>query len=425
MMLKTEVKEDKTIFKQIFEDHWNAFKYGNPQYDIDQYNIPVNKMLNCASAASGYREYTCFNCGHYRQVCFSCKSTFCLSCSLGYVDNVISQVSQSLHAGVTYRHLVLTVPEQLRPLFFKSRHDGKFLSDFMKQGYECLEESVGVLRKQDLKIGCIVVVHTHGRSGTYNPHLHIIMTDGGISLKTEKWVDLGYMEYHVIRRKWQYKLSGWIKSIFGYKVKSLIDKLWKKYTKGFVMHVSKGDVPESGRGLAKYLAKYVASPPISVKRILDYDGQNVKYWYMDHETKSKKVETVPVFTFIGRMVQHIMVKSFQRIRYYGLQATKTFQKWKSIVQEGIRKIGEIVKDTYQIIASKTYRERYKKTSLIDPFICSECGSEMELSKIWHPKYGVIYDLLDESPLVEETKTTLKESIDKIVQNIQFSFPLLV
>ena len=284
MMLKTEVKEDKTIFKQIFEDHWNAFKYGNPQYDIDQYNIPVNKMLNCASAASGYREYTCFNCGHYRQVCFSCKSTFCLSCSLGYVDNVISQVSQSLHAGVTYRHLVLTVPEQLRPLFFKSRHDGKFLSDFMKQGYECLEESVGVLRKQDLKIGCIVVVHTHGRSGTYNPHLHIIMTDGGISLKTEKWVDLGYMEYHVIRRKWQYKLSGWIKSIFGYKVKSLIDKLWKKgidYLKDAGAIIKNISLPHTKYALPAY---YIVAPAEASSNLARYDG--VKY---GHRTKGNNL----------------------------------------------------------------------------------------------------------------------------------------
>ncbi|MEA1992514.1 MAG: transposase, partial [Thermodesulfobacteriota bacterium] len=38
--------------------------------------------------------------------------------------------------------------------------------------------------------------------------------------------------------------------------------------------------PESCRGLARYLAKYVASPPIAVRRIVRYDGQRVTYWYL-------------------------------------------------------------------------------------------------------------------------------------------------
>ena len=49
------------------------------------------------------------------------------------------------------------------------------------------------------------------------------------------------------------------------------------------------------------------------------------------------------------MVQHIMPKGFQRIRYYGLQATKTFKKWKDAIVEGIRKIGQIVKGAYQVV----------------------------------------------------------------------------
>ncbi|WP_394699560.1 transposase [uncultured Desulfobacter sp.] len=99
--------------------------------------------------------------------------------------------------------------------------------------------------------------------------------------------------------------------------------LWKTYPKGLVANVSKGRVPEACRGLAGYLAKYVASPPIAARRIVNYDGQTVGYWYKDHKTKSKKFEKVHVYTFIGRMVQHIMPKGFQRIRYYGLEATRT------------------------------------------------------------------------------------------------------
>jgi hypothetical protein len=42
----------------------------------------------------------------------------------------------------------------------------------------------------------------------------------------------------------------------------------------------------------------------------------VTYWYRDHMQQGKRrVETVSRTTFIGRMVQHILPKGFQRIRY--------------------------------------------------------------------------------------------------------------
>jgi hypothetical protein len=143
--------------------------------------------------------------------------------------------------------------------------------------------------------------------------------------------------------------------------------------------------------LARYLAKYVASPPIAVSRIVEYDGESVTYWYRDHESKTKKVETIPVFTFIGRMVQHILMKGFKRVRYYGLQATKSFSKWCEIIKEGIRKIGKAVKETYEIVSPKKYQERYRDVTGKDPFVCKYCSGEMILWKIWHPKCGYIFD----------------------------------
>lgn len=385
-------KQDKDVFRRIFSEHWDDFKDKHPVYDCDQYNVPVEKMLGCGKESGGYCEYICMQCGlDLRRICFSCKSCFCLSCAKGYVDEMVSQVSKMLHPGVIYRHAVLTVPDYLRQYFYDNRHDKKLLSKLMRTGHKCLEDVVSTVRRQGLEIGSIIVVQTHGRSGEYNPHLHIIMTNGGINPITGKWVDLGYFPYHILHKKWQYYLLDMVEFFFGNAVKDVVTYLWNKFPNGFVAYVTKGKVPEKCKGLAKYLAKYVASPPIAVRRILKYDGKTVTYWYKDHETKKKKVETVSVFTFIGRMVQHIMPKGFQRIRYYGLQATKSFKKWCDVIKEGIRKIGRVVKEAYQIIVPKGYRERYKEISGKDPMICRHCAGGMELWKIWHPKYGYIYD----------------------------------
>ena len=83
-------------------------------------------------------------------------------------------------------------------------------------------------------------------------------------------------------------------------------------------------MPALYQSLARHSAKYVVSPPISLRRIDRYDGHRVTYHYRSH--KSERVGTGNgggVYTFIGRMVQHTFAKGFQRIRHYGVQATKT------------------------------------------------------------------------------------------------------
>ena len=67
-------------------------------------------------------------------------------------------------------------------------------------------------------------------------------------------------------------------------------------------------MPAQSQSVARYVAKYVVSPPIAVRRIDRYDGRRVTYHYRSHRTDRMEYETVPVDTFIGRMVQHVMPK---------------------------------------------------------------------------------------------------------------------
>jgi len=57
-----------------------------------------------------------------------------------------------------------------------------------------------------VKGGYVVVLQTHGRNGQYNPHLHIIATSGGLDQESREWVQLGYLPYRVLHKKWQWYL---------------------------------------------------------------------------------------------------------------------------------------------------------------------------------------------------------------------------
>src|SRR5215510_14767090 len=387
--------QDWSIFKQIFADHWEPFQRAHPRYQTAYYDDLVAKTLHCGNPEKmGYIEYRCLQCGQGRHlVAMSCKSSLCLRCAKVYVDNWVSQVSQILHEGVIYRHIVLTVPEILRKTFYQQAP--AVLSPFMRCGARCLDDVFSRVSGRALKGGYIVVVQTHGRNGQYNPHLHVIATSGGWDQQAQQWIHLDYVPYSMLRKKWQWHLLTMLRQkVKTPEIRRLIDTCYTRYREGFVTNVQKGDVPTRYQILARYLAKYVVSPPISLRRIDRYDGQRVTYHYRSHKSERVEWETVAVYTFIGRMVQHVFAKGFRRIRYYGVQATKTFATLKRVMQAALAKVQGIVKGAIKIIAPLTYRQRYQQSTGRDPLRCPHCQAEMEVWRIWHPTYGVIHDELE-------------------------------
>jgi hypothetical protein len=300
-----EPARDWNVFKQVFVDHWQGFKQVHRRYDTPYYESLVEKMLDCGNPDKmGYIEYRCLDCGQGKHlVSMSCKSSLCLRCAKVYVDDWVTQVSKMLHEGVIYRHIVLTVPDVLRTPFYQNAE--VLLSPFMQCGVKCLDDFFSEVRGQPLKGGYIVVVQTHGRNGQYNPHLHIIATSGGWNEPAQQWVHLDYLPYPMLHKKWQwYALEMCRDALKTDEMDRLVKTCYEKYPNGFVAHVQKGDVPSRYQSLARYLAKYVVSPPISLRRIDRYDGRYVTYHYRSHRSERVEWERVDVYTFIGRMIQH-------------------------------------------------------------------------------------------------------------------------
>jgi hypothetical protein len=383
---------DKATFKQIFRDHWETFQQRFPRYQQRDVQGVIDKMLGCGDPASGYITYLCEHCLEEKRVAFSCKSSFCLSCCKVYIDQWVAHIGQTLYEGVAYRHVVLTVPKALQVFFYRDR---PLLADLMRCGVAMLQDALARVTRSPLEVGYVVVLETAGRAGHWHPHLHMLMTAGGVT-PDQRWREVDYVPFPMLHKKWQYHLFTMLKErVRTREMRQLLDALWQKYPRGLGAYLEKGKVPAGGEGLAYYLAKYVVSPPISLRRILAYDGQQVRYWYNDHKTKRRQEETLPALVFIGRMVQHILPKGFHRIRYYGLHATCKAKKVRVFLTRLLVAFGRMIKGTYRILTRKTYRERVKASTGRDPFHCGRCGRGMMLWKIWHPRYGVVYDELRE------------------------------
>ena len=131
-----------------------------------------------------------------------------------------------------------------------------------------------------------------------------------------------------------------------------------------------------------------------MRRIEGYNGRSVRYWYRDHKTGQIEHATLPVLQFIGRMVQHILPKGFQRIRYYGLHGNVRYAKARETIA-GVLPAGTLPDPRgFRVLPRKPFRQLFFESFGHDPLLCPRCGDAMELERIEHPRYGMIRDFFE-------------------------------
>jgi len=173
-----------------------------------------------------------------------------------------------LFAGIDYRHVIFTVPEQLRGYF---QQCPRLLGELAKAGVATLTAVMSRAAGQGLQIGVVAVIQTAGRASNYNPHVHLLVTGGGID-KQGHWQEVKTVSYDYLHREWQRQLFARLAAASpSAELAQLLKRLGQEYNRGLVAYWEPKPV-KSGKGLARYLIKYVASPPIAVSRIIEYDG---------------------------------------------------------------------------------------------------------------------------------------------------------
>jgi putative transposase len=299
-------------------------------------------------------------------------------------------VSQGLQEGVISRHIILPVPAMCRMPC--SPNAAGVLNAFMRCGAQGLDDFYSTVRGQALQGGSLTVLHTPGRHGPYPPPVHGLAPSGGYEAQGACWEPLPYLPDALLRRKWPGHRRTMLRQTLKTEASDqLVDPCVRQSPDGWVTKVQKGAVPAQAHRVARYVAPYVVRPPIAVRRLDRDEGARGTSPDRSHRTERMEHATIPVATCIGRRVQQTMPKGLQRIRYDGVQATTTFARVKVVMQAALAQGKGVVKGAGQIIARLTYRQRYAQRTGRDPFRCPHCRGEMEVWRIWHPTYGVIYD----------------------------------
>lgn len=199
-----ETINGRYTIKQIFQDNnnWENFKIEHSDQLRPSVIEEVEKVLNCRDPLiMGYHQYKCPKCGKIERIVpHSCKSRFCSSCGKVATDNWMDK-SLNEFLDVPYHHLVFTIPQELRNVFLHNRSllhilfkaAGKTLLEWCRDTGEFIP-------------GIVCISHTFGSILNFNPHIHMLLTEGGLDLNKYRWINNEFVPWNMLKARWKYHI---------------------------------------------------------------------------------------------------------------------------------------------------------------------------------------------------------------------------
>jgi hypothetical protein len=392
----------------VFSDHWEALLRMEKLKLREAEKENVEKILSCQDPEK--LGFTLYRCPHHPEetyrVVHTCKSRFCNRCGKILTDNWLCACHLRL-PNIPYYHLTLTIPSELRTLL-------KDIRPLMGCLFTTLKDVILGFYEKEKKCTPILMMveHSFGRDLKWNPHLHAILSAGGLRIDSNSssrqkihlplWKDVSFVPYKMMKERWKVVFINTLKESILSILQSLDDpeisqklppevrsckqlQLFRDtkilnaffrdlYSKTWYVQLSAER--SNLKDTIGYIGRYAKRPVISEAKIVDYQPNKnhpelstITFEYDDHKTKSTIRNTLRVFEFMKKLIQHIPEKYFHVIRSAGLTANRVIQKHKPILRKLFGAIPRILQKLF-------WRQRQKIFSGEDPLCCRVCGSSM-------------------------------------------------
>jgi ribosomal protein S27E len=156
---------------------------GNPKgprrgHEIASSLCSSRRRLDCGNPRCGFARIRCPDCGDEHLLMFSCRTRgFCPSCHAKRLEEWGEWMQETLLLDVPHRQVVFTIPRMLR-IFFK--HNRRLLGDLCRSALRSLIRYFEIVAQSELMPGVIAAIQTFGNRINFHPHLHFLITEGGV-----------------------------------------------------------------------------------------------------------------------------------------------------------------------------------------------------------------------------------------------------
>lgn len=273
----------------------------------------LKDIAGCMTPAMGGHRYRCHDCDAEFWICHGCRNRSCPKCHGRQMQKWLAQrEAELLPCG--YYHLVATVPEQLRHVFLADQKT--MYSLLMKTVAGAVIDLVRSEKRIGATPGVLMILHTWTRQMTYHPHVHLLITAGGVSDDGRQWLagpDTFLLPVRALSKIIGARFRDALKKEKPDVFRALPRKTWRRAWCCYCKPYGRGK-----QAVLRYLARYAFRIAITNARIVAMDATHVTFRYKDRDANQWRTCRLTGVEFLRRFLMHVLPKGFHKARYYGL-----------------------------------------------------------------------------------------------------------
>ena len=294
----------------------------------------LRALASCRTRSLGGHIEACDRCGHRRIAYNSCRDRHCPKCQGPARAKWLAARAAEL-LPVPHFHVVFTLPDSIGPVALQNPR--AVYRVLFEAASRSLIEIAANPKHLGAQIGILAVLHTWGQNLHLHPHVHCIVTGGGISPDGMRWVASRkrfFLPVRVVSRLFRGKFLALFRRAvereeIGFHggvehlrdAKSLDAWTARLRRKEWVVYAKP---PFGGpERVLRYLARYTHRVAISNERLMELQSGTVTFRWKDYADGDRdKRMTLSAVEFLRRFLQHVLPKGFVKIRHYGLLANR-------------------------------------------------------------------------------------------------------
>ena len=301
----------------------------------------VQELAQCRTAALGGHTERCAGCGHERVAYNSCRNRHCPKCPGAAKAAWLERETATL-LPVEYHHVVFTLPHELGPLALANPR--VLYDQLFRAAWATVQEVASDPHYLGATVGLLAVLHTWGQTLCHHPHLHCVVTGGGLACDAQGRVSQPacwrscrpgfFLPVRVLTRLFRGKFLAGLctayqagRLVWPARLAALAEPaafaawLTPLYQTDWVVYAKP---PFAGPEVVlKYLARYSHGVALSNHRLVEQTEEAVTFRYHDYaDGRRVKHLTLAADEFLRRFLQHVLPPGFVKVRHYGLLANR-------------------------------------------------------------------------------------------------------
>jgi hypothetical protein len=363
------IQEFRTVYDERFARRWGSWRPVVAEV--------VEKFLACGILTHGFARVRCGACKHEFLLAFSCKCRyFCPSCHAKRLALWGLWLEGTLLADVPHRQVVLTVPKRLRPYFL---YDRTLLGELARVAARTVTAFWrATIGEQDLSVGIVASIQTHGSLANWHPHLHLLVTDSGFR-PDGTFVHLPLHDVATLTEAFRRAVLKMFVQRELMEVETAQGMLAWPHA-GFHVHDAVRAAADDTAFTVR-LARYCARNPLALGRMVYDEEERAVTYHSDKSTgPTAGRETTDALEFLARVTSHIPNKGQVLQRYYGWYSSRQRGSRRQATGDGGEGPLALVEPEPAAVreARRRWAELLRRIFEVDPLACPRCGTAMRI-----------------------------------------------